>query len=669
MSLESLSFKKFCSKSALAEVLTELKTKGLPSATSRTSIKRAREKAVDIATPYGDMLVRKQVELEPPKPGGKPTRFEFTFVNPVAWLYHISATCREYSDFFRSVFQLNEPTPTKPWEIIVYFDEVSPGNVLRHDQSRKVQVGYWSVKQHGVKALSCERHWFLLGIARSDLVKRIPGKMSAYAKLAISNFYQPFDVRQGIQLESPSATGHNMFFAVVAVLLGDEAALKDALSWKGASGTVLCPLCRNVVDHKSELPDHDRSNRLVPSHCLDMTLMDFHTDSSIRDVLQFLREQQPLVPHSQFQRMQQFLGYNYVAQGLLLDQELDIQPASVVMFDWMHTYIANGLWNCEMGLLLEQLRHAGITQTVLHHCLQTFRWPFAIASRGVSGSRLFAKVQSGDVKCMASEALSIFSVIRFILHERTRAGELSALRSHIQSYMDLCAVLDLLIGIKQQTTRASDLEKSVLKHLTSYTAAYGHTRYLPKHHYACHLGRMLSSHRILCSCLTHERKHKEVKRFANLSSGGNSFESSVLVDALRLQLEELDSQPFRSGLQAPSEPTPAMKSLLRCMLADNDSEVQVSKVAYVAPWELMSAHDVVLLDLDGRKEVGQVLFFARVGIQDVACVQLWQPLGQNAFSPSGTPLLCSFDYIRSTCVYSERGEVRIVVPPSCAMSQ
>ncbi|CAJ1447113.1 unnamed protein product, partial [Effrenium voratum] len=43
--------------------------------------------------------------LAPTTAGGKEELFEFTFVNPLAWMYHLCATCTQYADLVKNMFQ------------------------------------------------------------------------------------------------------------------------------------------------------------------------------------------------------------------------------------------------------------------------------------------------------------------------------------------------------------------------------------------------------------------------------------------------------------------------------------------------------------------------------------------------------------------------------------
>jgi hypothetical protein len=341
---------------------------------------------------------------------------ELPFLAPLPLLYHLCAQESEFARMMRHVLDRYKPSRQRPLSILAYADEISPGNVLAHRLERKVQVIYWSIKEFGPVALSSERCWFLAGIARSEHVKRLPGKMSEYFRRCLEQFILPIDVREGIQVRF--ADGHcSMLFAAVDVIVADEVALKEMIDMKGAAGTICCPLCRNLVDHKSEL--HHHQDAFVPSTTIDLSLVDAQTDATVKKILDYLEEQaHGPVSKAKFSKMTQALGFNHNPHGLLRSAELDIKAVSILMFDWMHSFCVAGLWNVEAGLLVAKLQEIGITQADLHEELQKFIWPQAIRSRGVTGQKIFAKGdQNEDIKCSASECLSVYSVFRFFLLE------------------------------------------------------------------------------------------------------------------------------------------------------------------------------------------------------------------------------------------------------------
>ena len=73
-------------------------------------------------------------------------------------------------DRLQKRLQLKHPTEDDPWSLILYTDEVTPGNALATQTSRKVYAIYYSFKEMGAAALACEDVWFCLATIRSTLV-------------------------------------------------------------------------------------------------------------------------------------------------------------------------------------------------------------------------------------------------------------------------------------------------------------------------------------------------------------------------------------------------------------------------------------------------------------------------------------------------------------------
>ena len=679
MSAASLGGHRLISQSALSAVLCDLeKLDRPPSAISRRSIKRQREHNLDITTPFGKLLQSKTVVL-PAVPKTKKERalqertIEVEIVHPLALLYHLCQEAPDFGSMLRQCITAHQPRQDKPLGLLCYSDEITPGNVLAHSNERKVQIIYWSIKELGPVALGSERNWFTLSFCRSEHVKRMGGKMSQYFRICLETFFDPIDFRQGIQLVLANSE-QCMAFGSIAAILGDEVALKEVMAMKGAAGTLPCPLCRNLVDHKSGLHLTDRSGTLVPSSEIDTAKFQFHSDNSILEVLDFLKRQKDLCSAARFSRMEQSLGFNWSPAGFLCSNTLQIQPVSHLHFDWMHLYCVGGIWACEVGLLLPALAKQGIDQSMIHTQLQTFSWPKAWSNKGVTGKKVFSKEQSGDVKCSASEVLSVYSPLRYILLEIKRNGSIEALTREVDSYCKLCRVLDLLIVVKKGLTTGPQLQSAIVNHLKAFKNAYtdsdGVIRFVPKHHHCLHLGGMLSAQGTLWSCWCHERKHRELKRHANLvTNTWSRWEKNVLIDSMNSMMESLRSaqvEPFYGGLSNPSEPSAGiLQTLRRALQEDGIEPVMVSRSAYYGPGAHIFTADAVLFELGNVICVGEVLFFAQAGNDNFARVQRWQPQGQNRFSRRGLqPCLVDLNCIRDVCVFADREDCMVVVPSS-----
>ena len=666
-SLHSLGGNKFISQSALAAVLKDLSQREeFPTAISRGSVKRSREKAVDILTPYGPLLTSVEVEAQLEEPeSGKTTIRKQTLhcVQPAALLWYLARTSVEFARLLQSTFEQSPCSPMEHWKLIFYTDDVGAGNPLRHLQARKTTVAYWTFQQFGMDCLGSTRFWFLCCLCRTDTVRTLVGKMGAFAKTCL-RLFKPFEAGVQLQLVLGQAEPvRQMCFASLKVILGDEAALKDCMEFKGASATLLCPLCRNVLSSNSSLLEFDTSGTMVSATCTDWSQIELHTDESIREVLNFLKEKKDTCNQSQFKKVQQLCGFNWEPDGLLNCPELAIPPMSVLMYDWMHIFFVGGLWNVEMGLLVEALGSVGYKQSDLHKELQLWKWPSSLSSRGVTGQKTFVKKQSGDVRCSASKGLSLYSVIRFILNEKLKEGKMDGIEAAVQSYFRLARVVDLLQGLKSGKTKASELENGVIAHLRAFLYAYGTSRWIPKHHYSFHLGRLLNRHKGLIACFALERKHKDVKRYASCNTNTwASFDRSVLRDALVDQLEDLCTQtrePLKYGLVDPASPHPSLKQAL-----DAGDDLEISLEVIYSPGCKCCAGDVVLLNCPEGAIVAKVLFHAQEGNHAWSCVSNLKHVGPNTFqeTPGARNTLVDTSSVRDVCVFSFK-EGQFVIAP------
>ena len=628
--------RKGISCSGLSTVLDELKKKDFPDATSRQTIKRRRDADVDVQTRCGKLLQDWKVTLLPvgktKKKSGSVTKpkemktVEFPFVQPIPLLCHMCLECPEFSIMMLKVLDLYTPSQSSPLSLICYSDGISPGNVLAHNQTRKVECVYWSIKEFGDLALSLEKNRFLLGVARTDHVKRMAGKMSQYFREAVERFFSPVDLRHGVQLVFPNGE-RRMLFCDLSIVIGDEVALKESLDMKGASGTVLCPLCRNVVDWKSKLDRH--STDFVPSNSTTLVGVDLHSDETLLETVKYLASHSnDGMSKTAFKKMEQALGFNHNCHGLLHSDILTLKPVSFLMYDWMHTYAVGGLWNVELGALVGKLSAHGVGQERLRDELNRFTWPSYLSGRGVTGVNIFAKEdQDGDIKCSASECLSVY---RFILWELRKHGELEALKAECASYFRLCRVLDLLVRQKKDGWGPEALRLAIERHLQGYVALY--ERFLPKHHYALRLPAQCTQHKTLVSC-----KRKEIKHHANLiTNTWSKFERSVIVDAVGDSLDSLSGtpgEPYYGGLCSPAAAGPAISQEFHKL--GFDREIRVSRTAFFSPGSKASAGDVVRLVGDaGDQCLGEANFFATVMGKNFCCVTQWNALGSNKFQKS-----------------------------------
>ena len=458
MDLSSLGRKCFISQRALEEVLTyckenpdELQSAG----TSRSAVKRSREAAFAIQTPYGP--IEQMLSLKA-KDGGN---VNVTYLAPGPMLCH---ACHSSAQFGECVDQmLSEHHVGRQLTLCLYSDEISPGNNLKRDNRRRVQAIYWSIQELGCERLCMEASWFIFTVVRSETIaKKVAGGMSQLARECFRAFYRPgCDFRSGVQLALPGGYKHIM--AKVGYILGDESALKQWFECKGTGGKLMCFFCKNCVN-KRYCPED--MTGLVDHTSLEVNRLKLHSDRSIYDFVKYLKDKAVHLNRHDLEELETAIGFNHVPEGLLQDESLDIAPISSTAFDPMHVYLVAGLFHIEVTLLLQKLGQTGVRHLAIDRFLQDITWPAVVQSSGTSCKSAFAKKVEDTFKSTAGEALALYPVLRLFLSITPVNNAIT--RPAIKSFYSLCAVLDSLRpAAAGQLTGASLLAK-IRAHLQNF---------------------------------------------------------------------------------------------------------------------------------------------------------------------------------------------------------
>ena len=144
-----------CSAQALAAILKDIKDNGMPEGgTSRRVFKDARNLQNATHTPFGKILQTISVIDK------DDAEQQLTIAHPIALLWVASSECSSFSMFFLAKLKETPPSIDKPWRLVAYTDEVTPGNPLQQKNNRKFHAFYWSFLEFGVSALSREEAWF-----------------------------------------------------------------------------------------------------------------------------------------------------------------------------------------------------------------------------------------------------------------------------------------------------------------------------------------------------------------------------------------------------------------------------------------------------------------------------------------------------------------------------
>lgn len=356
--LAKLASHNYVSERGLVSVLAAIKDNPEMTETcSRSTVKRARDDAVDISTLHGNLLRRMWI---PTDSHDATEGLEFSYIHPIAMLVHAVTKCDAFKDIFVSAHESNPSDLSNLWDVCLYTDEITMGDPLSvHKQSRKAQGVYWSIKQLGPEVLACDDAWMVLTVLSSDAVKHIGGLTVLTNYLMNLFFEQGSDIRTGVKLLD------QFLFMNVNIVIQDYDAFRNMMQSKGASGLLVCILCQNCVTHKRR----DLHDAMVASDDVDIRKFRRQTYQSIADssTCSFLNVNTPfmytvlkvyinLIPTArkdayaklrnartvgELKELQTELGFNLAERGVLMHPIVGRRMLEAIMYDWMHIYVVS----------------------------------------------------------------------------------------------------------------------------------------------------------------------------------------------------------------------------------------------------------------------------------------------------------------------------------------
>ena len=122
------------SANALASVLDEIERVGLPELRSAKELKESRDAIVNAMTPYGPILGVVDAI------GNNGQNIPVLLVNPIALLHQAFSNGGGFTYMIITKLRRHPCTRERPWHVILYSDEVVPGNALANENLRKVWV-------------------------------------------------------------------------------------------------------------------------------------------------------------------------------------------------------------------------------------------------------------------------------------------------------------------------------------------------------------------------------------------------------------------------------------------------------------------------------------------------------------------------------------------------
>ena len=343
-----------CSAAVVSQILNDVKENGLPELTTRVCLRQARDSITATQTIHGPLLQHMTcLDLD-----GGPVQIPIT--HPLACLTHALEASTSFRKFFRQRLADRPATPENPWTIVIYSDEVTPGNVLALANDRKFQAVYWTFLELGTNALSREESWFTVLTEYIAKINELDSGLSQALGAIFKLFHQPpFDIRRtGITLrlgDGDDDDDATRFFAKIDVVLQDGGAHKYTWMCRGDGASRFCMLCKNLFSADSRILAEDGS-ALLRCNIIKLDELIPSTDAELRGRYRHMVRIAPtFTSETAFAELQQAFGLTYGKLSIMADPSLDslISPTNAYTHDWMHGIFVDGVMNLCIFLVFE----------------------------------------------------------------------------------------------------------------------------------------------------------------------------------------------------------------------------------------------------------------------------------------------------------------------------
>lgn len=471
--------------------------------------------------------------------------FSWVVARPQELLPYCYRECHGFRIIMDETLSRQPAALAKPWRLILYCDEITPGDPLRPDNKRKLSAFYISWLELG-PFLRYEEAWLTIGILRPSIVKHIAGRFSGAVRCLLRSMFMCADSLH----TSGALVGGALFFCRYHRMIMDEAAGKSVWMVKGASGIRSCISCKNVVKLGSaddpSLASFDADGYLVDISCCDDSKFDEMVEGDLArafDELSALRTA-PGITKAMFGKAEKAYGIAFDPHCLLADVPMRTLVTDVSYTrDPMHVMLSGGVANTELFLVLQAVQSCFPLfrySTMKEFCNAAWTSPGTrkTLSEAFSDGREAASKKDEMFKGSASEILSVYPLVRRFLETLVPSDAIPKQKS---SFFAMCAVLDSMqackVAFDEGLPVAMRLE--IRNFFRLHLEAYGRRHIRPKHHYMFHMLRQPTEDKIWLDCFVHERKHQLTKGLAEVVRNTSDFEKSVLLAVLNATVENL----------------------------------------------------------------------------------------------------------------------------------
>lgn len=541
---------------------------------------------------------------------------------------------------FRSFFEAalrKRGTAAPVWHVILYHDELTPGNVLRPDNKRKVTAFYFSFAELE-EGLFNENAWLCCAVLRHTVIQTVQGGMPFVAKQLVKLFVSGESCFSSVGVLLRLATPI-ILRAEVSNILGDEAALKQTFGVKGASGLKPCMLCKNCCMKGSELARLDKAGYLQEITCTDIDKFDLASNDNVWECTDHLLLQQLTLRKGQMDNLEKAAGMNANEHGILADVQLRsfLRPVSVFTYDPMHVLFSHGTASLELSCFLNAMAGIGITfEHLRNFCKADWKYNKSEACKNPADvfSQNRENTTSDSFKGMASEVLSVFPLVRQFAENLLLQNQLAAEMVSFRAMHDVVICIQSLKKQGVTAAKCSALASNIQKHMVAFIASYGEDMIRPKHHFGLHLAAQVARDQRVLDTFALERKHRGIKRYATECDNTSIMERSIL---MRVLDDHLKAHLRTDGLIGETADSKELAATIAAVSATFADKVMY-KGATVSVGDVLIAHGEAIIVLAAllADSALQLLVRRCTFIRTEGYGKLWMPCRATALFSLGT---------------------------------
>jgi|AntRauTorckE5430_2_1112549.scaffolds.fasta_scaffold02022_2 hypothetical protein len=469
----------------------------------------AQQQHAKAMTPYGRIVQRMHCPI--------PEYPNWEIIHPLALLHYLSGLSAAFGDVMA-----DSVANHRVLHLVLYMDEVNPGNPFRPEKSRTLQCIYWAFTEWPQYILQRVAAWPTFGVIRSTTVAKIPHGMATVMKHVLLTFFPPdgHSLMRGVEVHVQRSRESIIVISSFAGFLADEKAHKEVASLKGASGFKPCLECGNCF---GRLPQSTCDARGLPTcRCIDKTAFALNTDATVYDMADRLEHAAVNDPGS-LDDLEQSFGIKHEPAGLMFHKGLRersiYRPVSNMIRDWMHVILNQGVANCQLYELLMVLKKDRVlkyTPAIVQEYISHYRLPHKRGSVSASwlGKSRF-KNKTRQLASFAGVMLTLVPLINAFLVDVVAPTPGHGIEQHIRCFHHLTMIIGILtLGPEYAMRHMERLSHEMQAHADLFVWLYPgavkpkfHAMFMHVISDAIRIGRCLS-------CFVTERKHRITKKCA-----------------------------------------------------------------------------------------------------------------------------------------------------------